>query len=163
MNLGIYVKTLSNENEMSFISNIINAAVDNNNIKDCSIFYDGVGFIPFDIPCGMFNSTDLWNFNGKLLVFNYTGDKFSMHYHLKKKESWYVQQGSFIFSWLDVEDGKLISQIIKVGDSVTIERGLPHQLQAIDDNSTIYEVSTQHFNEDSYRIFRNTPMDLIGK
>jgi hypothetical protein len=70
MNLGIYVKTLSNENEMSFISNIINSAVDNNNIKDCSIFYDGVGFIPFDIPCGMFNSTDLWNFNGKLLVFN---------------------------------------------------------------------------------------------
>ena len=111
---------------------------------------------------------ELWIHNdeeycGKLLVFNYTGDKFSMHYHLKKKESWYVQQGSFILSWLDVEDGKLVSQIIKIGDSVTIERGLPHQLQAIDDNSTIYEVSTQHFNEDSYRIFRNTPMDLIGK
>lgn len=111
---------------------------------------------------------ELWIHNdeeycGKLLVFNHTGDKFSMHYHLKKKESWLVQQGSFIFSWIDVEDGKLYSKIIKVGDSVTIERGLPHQLQAIDDLSTIYEVSTQHFNEDSYRIFRNTPADLISK
>jgi mannose-6-phosphate isomerase-like protein (cupin superfamily) len=111
---------------------------------------------------------ELWIHNdeeycGKLLVFNYTGDKFSMHYHLKKKESWYVQQCSFIFSWIDVDDGKLYSKIIKVGDSVTIERGLPHQLQAIDDNSTIYEVSTQHFNEDSYRIFRNTPIDLMGQ
>lgn len=68
MNLGIYVNSLANENEMSFVSNIVNFAVDNNHVKDCSIFYDGIGFIPFDIPCGMFNSTDLWNFSGELLV-----------------------------------------------------------------------------------------------
>lgn len=70
MNLGIYVKSLSNEAEMSFVSNLVNYAVSNNKVKDCSIFYDGVGFIPYDIPCGMFNSTDVWNFNGKLLVLN---------------------------------------------------------------------------------------------
>lgn len=100
---------------------------------------------------------------GKLLIFDSIGNKFSMHYHIKKKESWYVQKGSFIFSWLDVEDGKLHSTILKVGDSVTIERGLPHQLQALEDYSIMYEVSTQHFDEDSYRIFRNTPMDLMNK
>lgn len=108
---------------------------------------------------------ELWIHNdeeycGKLLVFEKEGNKFSMHYHLKKKETWYVQQGSFNFLWIDVENGILQSKIIISGESVLIERGLPHQLIALEDNSTIFEVSTQHFDEDSYRIYRNTPNDL---
>ena len=108
---------------------------------------------------------ELWIHNdedycGKLLVFPNKGSYFSMHYHLKKKETWYVQSGSFDFHWIDVEDGKRKNKTIKVGDSVLIKRGLPHQLIAIEDNSTIVEVSTEHFDEDSYRIYRNTPQDL---
>ena len=38
------------------------------------------------------------------------------------------------------------------GDCITIERGMPHQLIALEDGSEIFEVSTQHFDEDSYRI-----------
>jgi len=83
-----------------------------------------------------------------------------MHYHLKKKESWFVQNGSFIFDWIDVEEAKLCSKVIKPGDSVLIERGLPHQLVALESGSTIFEVSTEHFDEDSYRIYRDTPNDL---
>ena len=46
---------------------------------------------------------ELWVHNdedycGKLLVFNKIGDKFSMHYHLIKKETWYFQKGAFIFN-----------------------------------------------------------------
>ena len=109
---------------------------------------------------------ELWIHNdteycGKLLVFNNKGDKFSMHYHLLKKETWYVQEGEFQFNWINVEDGKFDSKLIKKGESVLIERGLPHQLIALEDNSTIFEVSTQHFDEDSYRIYRNTPNDLL--
>ena len=33
---------------------------------------------------------------------------------------------------------------------------------ALDDNATIIEVSTQHFDSDSYRIYRNTWNDLEG-
>ena len=109
---------------------------------------------------------ELWIHNdeeycGKLLVFEETYNNFSMHYHLKKKETWYIQQGSFQFSWIDVENGKLDTKTIKEGDSVVIERGLPHQLIALEDNSIVFEVSTQHFDEDSYRIYRNTPNDLL--
>ena len=109
---------------------------------------------------------ELWVHNdedycGKLLVFNKEGDKFSMHYHLKKKETWFVQQGGFIFNWIDVENGQLNSRTLVNGESVLIERGLPHQLIAMEDNSIVFEVSTQHFDEDSYRIYRNTPNDLI--
>ena len=109
---------------------------------------------------------ELWIHNdedycGKLLVFTHKENHFSMHYHLKKKETWYIQQGSFQFNWIDVEDGTHDSRIIKKGDSVLIERGLPHQLIALEDNSIVFEVSTQHFDEDSYRIYRNTPNDLL--
>ena len=109
---------------------------------------------------------ELWIHNdedycGKLLVFPKKGSHFSMHYHLKKKETWYVQSGSFQFNWIDVEDGQHDSKIIKVGDSVLINRGLPHQLISLEDNSVVFEVSTEHFDEDSYRIYRNTPNDLL--
>ena len=98
---------------------------------------------------------------GKLLVFPKKGSHFSMHYHLKKKETWYVQSGIFQFNWIDVEEGLHETRIIKEGDSVLIKRGLPHQLIALENDSSIVEVSTEHFDEDSYRIYRETPDDLL--
>ena len=44
------------------------------------------------------------------------------------------------------------STIIEEGTCITIERGQPHQLVVLEDNSEIFEVSTQHFDSDSYRI-----------
>ena len=109
---------------------------------------------------------ELWIHNdeeycGKSLVFPKKDSHFSMHYHLKKKETWYIQQGSFQFNWIDVENGKHDSKIVKEGDSVLIERGQPHQLIALENDSIVFEVSTQHFDEDSYRIYRETPNDLL--
>ena len=44
---------------------------------------------------------ELWIYNnieycGKLLVFTKERNRFSMHYHLIKKESWYVQEGDYV-------------------------------------------------------------------
>ena len=67
---------------------------------------------------------ELWIHNdeeycGKLLVFEKKMANFSMHYHLKKKETWYIhKEGSFQFNWIDVEDGQHDSRILKEGDSV---------------------------------------------
>lgn len=108
---------------------------------------------------------ELWVHNdtdycGKLLVFNNSGDKFSMHYHMIKDETWYVQQGAFQFDWIDTENGERCYTQIQKGDVIEIKKGLPHQLMALSDNATIFEVSTQHFDDDSYRIYRNQPSDL---
>ena len=89
---------------------------------------------------------------GKLLRFFKAGNKFSLHYHVIKKESWYVGRGSFEYIWLDTEKGEEHSQTILPGTCITIERGQPHQLIALEDMSEIFEVSTQHFDKDSYRI-----------
>ena len=89
---------------------------------------------------------------GKILSFE-KGKKFSMHYHLLKKETWYVSKGRFIFIWIDTSNGTKHSEYLEVGDVVTNERGEPHQLIALED-ADIYEVSTQHFDTDSYRIWK---------
>jgi len=108
---------------------------------------------------------ELWIHNepdycGKLLVFNNIGDHFSMHYHMIKKETWYVQRGAFRFDWIDVENGVRNYTQLMEGDVIEIERGLPHQLTALTPKSTIFEVSTEHFDEDSYRIYKNDYTDL---
>ena len=89
---------------------------------------------------------------GKVLVFK-AGCRFSMHYHLKKQETWYVNKGSFIYRWIDTEKAEQHETTLKVGDVVTQYRGMPHQLEALEDGE-IFEVSTQHFDSDSYRIWR---------
>jgi len=91
---------------------------------------------------------------GKLLRFYKKGNMFSMHYHIIKKESWYVGKGSFEYRWIDTEKAEEHSKIIGLGTCITIERGQPHQLVALEDNSEIFEVSTQHFDPDSYRVRR---------
>jgi dTDP-4-dehydrorhamnose 3,5-epimerase-like enzyme len=83
-----------------------------------------------------------------------------MHYHIKKKETWYIQEGKFRFDWIDVENGKRNYTELLPNDVIEIERGLPHQLTALTDGATVFEVSTEHFDEDSYRVYRNTPKDL---
>lgn len=100
---------------------------------------------------------ELWIHNsfeycGKILHFNNKGSKFSLHYHLKKDEAWYVTKGAFVLLHMDLKKGKRLVQDLKVGDVIHVPRGEPHQLIACQPDSEIFEVSTQHFDEDSYRI-----------
>lgn len=89
---------------------------------------------------------------GKILVF-LKGCKFSMHYHIKKQETWYVNEGEFLFSYINTETAEHLQKTLKEGDVVTIPRGMPHQLEALTDGE-IFEISTQHFDSDSYRIWK---------
>lgn len=89
---------------------------------------------------------------GKLLVFK-KGCKFSMHYHMIKDETWYVNEGQFIYRYIDTDKATISEVLLNVGDSVRQYPGQPHQLEAITDG-VVFEVSTQHFDSDSYRIFK---------
>ena len=89
---------------------------------------------------------------GKILSFE-KGKKFSMHYHLKKKETWYVNKGKFILVWIETFKGITHVEYLNVGDIITNEIGEPHQLIALED-SEVFEVSTKHYDEDSYRLWK---------
>jgi len=87
---------------------------------------------------------------GKLLKFK-KGAKFSMHFHIKKSETWYVNKGIFLLRFIDPDDATTYEEKITEGTVVEIGRGDPHQLIALTEGE-IFEVSTQHFDDDSYRI-----------
>lgn len=89
---------------------------------------------------------------GKLLCFH-QGAKFSMHYHMIKDETWYVESGEFIYRYINTENADVVEVNLKKGDTVRQRPGQPHQLEALTDG-VIFEVSTQHFDSDSYRVWR---------
>jgi len=89
---------------------------------------------------------------GKLLIFK-RGCKFSMHYHLLKDETWYVNEGSFRYRWIDTDTAVTYEEILVEGDVVRQRQGQPHQLEALKDG-VIFEVSTEHFDSDSYRVLK---------
>tara|TARA_R100001463_G_scaffold55962_1_gene107818 strand:+ start:212 stop:595 length:384 start_codon:yes stop_codon:yes gene_type:complete len=98
----------------------------------------------------VFENNDLYC--GKLLVFK-KGCKFSMHYHMIKDETWYVDKGKFLYRWINTQNAEVIEQYLKEGDTVRQLPGQPHQLEALTDG-VIFEVSTHHEDKDSYRVWK---------
>ena len=87
---------------------------------------------------------------GKLLRFR-KGGKFSLHFHSLKTETQYVNYGKFILTFINTKDAdRMMTNLVK-GDIVHIECNTPHQLEALEEGE-IFEVSTPHIDEDSYRI-----------
>ena len=89
---------------------------------------------------------------GKILHFE-KGKKFSMHYHVEKKETWYIAKGRVMFHWIESNTGMIYSEYLNEGDCITNERGEAHQVEALEETD-IFEVSTRHFDSDSYRVWR---------
>lgn len=98
---------------------------------------------------------ELWLTNNekycaKILRFN-KGAEFSMHYHIKKEETWYVATGKLKLCYYDLSNADRKETIIEQGQVVHIYPCTPHKLIA-EEESIIFEVSTTHFEEDSYRV-----------
>ena len=101
---------------------------------------------------------ELWIHNdedycGKLLFFE-KGKKCSWHYHQKKDETFYLQEGKLLVRYSEEDDiEKAVEVIMERGDKFHVYRGLRHQMFALED-SDLFEFSTQHFEDDSYRIIK---------
>ncbi len=73
------------------------------------------------------------------------GKKGGLQYHNKKNECGYIESGKLMVKF-DNGKGKLISKILKKGDTFHFPPGAIHQEKAIT-NCTIIEASTPHFND----------------
>ena len=88
---------------------------------------------------------------GKILFF-VKGMKCSWHYHKIKRETFYVHSGSIILLYSFENSLEIADEIIlKKGDKFDIPVGLRHQMIALEDTE-LFEFSTQHLEQDSYRI-----------
>ena len=84
-----------------------------------------------------------------------------MHYHLKKKETWYVTSGKFLFKYINTQNADIIELSLDIGDTITNEIGEPHQIICIEEGD-IFEVSTAHYDSDSYRIMKGDSQNTNG-
>lgn len=89
---------------------------------------------------------------GKILHFNKKGAKSSMHFHKEKDETWLVQTGRFRLYTIDTGTSKTVEYILDTGDSFRVLPLVPHQLEALEDSSSIIEVSTRDLEIDNFRI-----------
>lgn len=68
----------------------------------------------------------------------------STHYHKLKDETFYIMGGVVL---MEVGNN---TYILRTGEAVRVRRGVLHRFTGISD-ATILEISTQHFEDDSYR------------
>lgn len=89
---------------------------------------------------------------GKILHFN-KGMNCSMHFHLNKHETFFLRSGQLNIDLMDTEKGEMYSILLVPGDSLVIPPGQPHLIHAIEE-SELFEFSTHHEDQDSYRLWR---------
>jgi mannose-6-phosphate isomerase-like protein (cupin superfamily) len=109
---------------------------------------------PLIIPKGWGEEILLHNadgYCGKVLRFRKNG-RSSLHYHVKKTETWFVSRGLFGLTRVDPATAQLTRVPIGPGTTVHIPAGQPHQLACYDDCGEIFEASTEDARSDSYRI-----------
>ena len=96
-----------------------------------------------------------WIINKKEYCLKYLyfreGCKFSMHFHVQKDETWNVDSGIFLLKYICTDNAEMCEMILQSGDTIHIPKYQPHQIICME-SGRIIEVSTQHFEEDSFRI-----------
>ncbi len=100
---------------------------------------------------------------GKIMVFEKIGARFSMHFHKEKEETWFVNSGKFLLKWIDTKDATVHTKELVEGDKWHNPPLQPHQLEALEEMSEIFEVSTADSVEDNYRVFPGSSQQLGKK
>lgn len=100
---------------------------------------------------------ELWianneEFCGKVLHIE-KGCRTSLHHHVLKREFFYIIQGDVDILYIH-PDGTREHLTMNQGDVLEIPRGVDHRLAAISGDADVMEVSSQHFDSDSFRVER---------
>jgi hypothetical protein len=89
---------------------------------------------------------------GKLLIFEKAGAKTSLVFHKDKAKSWFINAGRFKVTFIDVTTGEIKQSELSEGQTADFGPLGPHQIEALVDNSMIFEVGTADYVEDRFRL-----------
>jgi mannose-6-phosphate isomerase-like protein (cupin superfamily) len=89
---------------------------------------------------------------GKLLVFEKAGAKTSLVFHKDKSKSWFVNAGRFKVRFIDITTGEIKEAVLEEGQTADFAQLSPHQVEALADNSVIFEVGMPDYIEDRFRL-----------
>lgn len=91
---------------------------------------------------------------GKLLFIK-KGKRTSWHYHNVKEETLYVHSGELTVYYGQDQDPVYSNMVVmKPGDVFFVPQGLIHQLGPANEDTQLFEFSTQHFDDDSIRLIK---------
>lgn len=89
---------------------------------------------------------------GKLLIFERAGAKTSLVFHKEKAKSWFINAGRFKVTFIDIVTGEIKQSELSEGQTADFGPLGPHQIEALVDNSMIFEVGTTDYVEDRFRL-----------
>jgi mannose-6-phosphate isomerase-like protein (cupin superfamily) len=92
------------------------------------------------------------NYCCKILVFNSVGSKTDMSFHKEKEKSWFVNNGKFKLTYIDTSKGVVFNQELNAGEVWHCPKLQPHQLEALEEGSSITEASTADNADDVFVI-----------
>lgn len=78
------------------------------------------------------------------------GYQCSLHHHKLKDETFYVSKGTVLMEFTWPNETELKELVMGVGIDIRIKPYMKHRFTGLED-SVIIEISTQHFDHDSYR------------
>lgn len=107
MNLGFYVDSPS-QNGVDKIYEAMNSWIDKGEIDNGNLFYNDIGFSSIEPKFGLFNSTDIWQFTGNLIITSYNAassignviNKFKAVFLYTKQQEKNIMQIIHIFNTL---------------------------------------------------------------
>jgi mannose-6-phosphate isomerase-like protein (cupin superfamily) len=88
---------------------------------------------------------------GKILCFERVGAEGSMHFHVKKHETFYIHSGKFKLKYIDTMIADEHEIELVAGDVVVIPPHNPHKVVCLEVGE-IFESSTTDYSDDSYRV-----------
>ncbi len=93
---------------------------------------------------------------GKRLHFTRSLGSTSLHFHMRKHETMYVEKGEFVITTVDPETAKRSHHYLIEGDSIVIQPGCVHRIEVAKipegGEAILVEFSTHHEDSDSYRV-----------
>ena len=96
----------------------------------------------------------IWSTNdkyaGKILFFTKKGNKFSMHFHKEKDETWFVNSGKFKVRYVNTESGEILETELDEGHTFNVPALMPIQICSLGVSGSISEVSDKPDDEDIY-------------
>ena len=100
---------------------------------------------------------------GKLLIFEKAGAKTSLVFHKEKVKSWFINAGRFKVTFIDVATGEIKQSELTEGQTADFGPLGPHQIEALVDNSMIFEVGTADYVEDRFRLSPGDTQKKVSK
>lgn len=89
-------------------------------------------------------------FNGKILVFEKADNKTLLHFHREKERVWFVNSGKFKVRWVNTANAEVLEAELAEGFTYRAKALQPVQLIALEDKSSVTEVSNTTGEEDIY-------------